>query len=108
MVAQRARGNVLGETAMKKKLYVVIAAALCTLALGCKTDVPPGGACSSDSQCGSESAACYFPSAEASEGYCTRSCRIDDQMETKPCPEGLSCNRVDNEHFILGATVCTK
>ena len=94
---------------MKEFGFAVITACLLVFgAFGCRSNVPPGGACSSDGECGPESASCYFTSAEAEEGYCTRSCRIDDQVESKPCPEGLSCNRIDNEHFILGSTVCTK
>lgn len=87
--------------------YICVLIFASAMLVGCRSNVPPGGACSSNGECGEASAACYFPEG-SEEGYCTRSCRIDEQTETKPCPDGLTCKRHDTEHFILGATFCSK
>lgn len=96
---------------MKRQTLITLFALFVSLAAltGCRSDVPPGGACSSNGECGKASAACYFPEG-AEEGYCTRSCRLGEETETetKPCPEGLTCKRSEAEHFILGSTFCAK
>jgi hypothetical protein len=97
------------------KLFATIAAVLTGILIigACnKHDVPMGGACEKNEDCGPGALACYKAS-QADPGYCSQTCVVAPPKGVIPggpgCDAGgLVCKKAPSAHPILGEEFCVK
>lgn len=96
-----------------KKLYPLVLLVAMSTAFSCnKHNVPLGGACEVNEDCGKGTLACYKPAGQE-KGYCSTTCQVNPPPNLVPggpgCESaGLVCRKADTEHRPLGFEFCVK
>ncbi len=108
-----AAGNRGARRPMKALYAVALIVALAITSAACnKHDVPMGGACDVNEDCGKGTLACYKPPGQ-DKGYCSQTCTVAPPAGLQPggpgCESaGLVCKKADVPHRLLGEEFCVR